>query len=115
MEHLWRFLLGGAIVSLFALIGDVVRPKRFAGVFGGAPSVALATLALTAAKSGPAIASLEARSTILSSLGFVLYVCVAQRALARARWSALKVSRAALGVWGLTAAAAGLLLRMVET
>jgi hypothetical protein len=78
MELLWRFLLGGAMVSLFALIGDVVRPKRFAGIFGGAPSVALATLALSAAKSGPLTASLEARSMILSSLGFVLYVCVAQ-------------------------------------
>jgi hypothetical protein len=36
MELLWRFLLGGAMVSLFALIGDVVRPERFAGIFGGA-------------------------------------------------------------------------------
>jgi hypothetical protein len=115
MELLWRFVLGGAIVSLFALIGDVVRPQRFAGIFGGAPSVALATLALTVANSGPALASLEARSMILSSLGFVLYVCVAQRALAKARWSALMVSLSCLGVWSLTAVAAGLLLRMVET
>jgi hypothetical protein len=36
MELLWRFLLGGAMVSLFALIGDLVRPERFAGIFGGA-------------------------------------------------------------------------------
>ena len=61
MDLLWRFLLSGAIVSLFALLGEVLRPKRFAGIFGGAPSVALATLALTAAKSGPSIAALEAR------------------------------------------------------
>lgn len=52
MELVWRFLLGGVLVSLFALTGDVVRPKRFAGLFGGAPSVALASLALAAAKSG---------------------------------------------------------------
>ena len=56
MQLLWRFLLGGALVSLFALLGDVLRPRRLAGIFGGAPSVALATLALTAYKSGPAIA-----------------------------------------------------------
>jgi uncharacterized membrane protein (GlpM family) len=62
MDLLWRFLVGGAIVSLFALLGDVARPKRFAGIFSGAPSVALVTLALTAAKSGPAIAALEARN-----------------------------------------------------
>jgi hypothetical protein len=110
MELLWRFLLGGAMVSLFALIGDVLRPKRFAGIFGGAPSVALATLALTAAKSGAALASLEARSMILSSLGFVLYVYVAGRLLATARWSPLLVSLGSLAVWSLVAATAGLLL-----
>jgi hypothetical protein len=110
MDLLWRFLLGGAIVSLFAFLGDVVRPKRFAGIFGGAPSVALATLALTAHKSGPLIASLEARSMILSSLGFVLYVYVALRLLATARWPALLVALAGLGIWALVAAGAGLLL-----
>jgi uncharacterized membrane protein (GlpM family) len=114
MELLWRFLLGGTMVSLFALIGDVVRPKRIAGIFGGAPSVALATLALTAAKSGRLTASLEARSMMLSSLGFVLYVYIAQRALARRRWSPLLVSLAALGVWGLAAVAAGLILGALE-
>jgi len=107
---LWRFLLGGAMVSLFALLGDVVRPKRIAGIFGGAPSVALATLALTVAKSDALTASLEARSMILSSLGFVLYVYIAQRVLARGRWSPLLISLTGLGVWGLTAVAAGLIL-----
>jgi uncharacterized membrane protein (GlpM family) len=111
MDLLWRFLLGGAIVSLFAFLGDVVRPKRFAGIFGGAPSVALATLALTAHKSGPLIASLEARSMILSSLGFVLYVCVALRLLATARSPALPVALAGLGIWALVAAGVGLLLQ----
>ena len=114
MELLWRFLLGGALVSLFALLGDVLRPKRLAGIFGGAPSVALATLALTAHTSGPALASREARSIILSSLGFVLYVCVARRLLAGARWSALWVSLGALPIWCLVALAAALLLRLAD-
>jgi hypothetical protein len=112
MQLLWRFLLGGVLVSVFALLGDVMRPKRFAGIFGGAPSVALATLALTGYTSGSAIASLEARSMILSSLGFVLYVYIALRLLASGRWSALLVSLGALPVWGLAAAAAALLLRL---
>jgi uncharacterized membrane protein (GlpM family) len=115
MELLWRFLLGGAMVSLFALLGDVLRPRRLAGIFGGAPSVALATLALTGYKSGPAIASLEARSMVLSGLGFVLYVYVAARLLASGRWSALLVSLGALPIWGLVALAAGLLLRLAGT
>jgi hypothetical protein len=103
MNLLWRFLLGGAIVSLFALIGDVVRPKRFAGLFGGAPSVALAALALTVASSGAVTASIEARSMILGSVGFVAYACLAQRLLATARWPASWVSIGALLVWVLVA------------
>ena len=110
MELVWRFLIGGAIVSAFALIGDVVQPKRFAGLFSAAPSVALATLTLTVANDGAAFASVEARSMILSSVGFILYVYAVRRALASGRWPALSVSIAALAIWGVVACAAGLLL-----
>jgi hypothetical protein len=47
-----RFLVGGLVVSGFAIIGDLLKPKSFAGLFGAAPSVALATLGLTVAKDG---------------------------------------------------------------
>ena len=40
-EYIVRFLVGGAVVSAFAMLGDVLRPKCFAGLFGAAPSVAL--------------------------------------------------------------------------
>lgn len=115
MQLLVRFLLGGLIVSLFALIGDVVRPKRFAGLFGAAPSVALATLALTAAKEGPRIASIEARSMVLTSVGFILYVYTVKRILASGRWPAGVVSMSALVIWGVTAIAAGMLLAQIAT
>lgn len=111
MDYVWRFLLGGTIVSAFALIGDVVRPKRFAGLFGGAPSVALATLALTVSQSGAATASIEARSMILGGLGFVVYAYACQHLMATGRWHASRVAIAALLIWGLaTFAAAALLL-----
>lgn len=110
MELLWRFLLGGAIVSAFALVGDVVRPKRFAGLFSAAPSVALATLALTVAKDGPIVASIEARSMVLSSVGFIFYAYTVQRVLASGRSPAIRVSMAALTIWALVALAAGVLL-----
>jgi hypothetical protein len=42
-----RFLVGGAVVSVFAIVGDRLKPKSFAGLFGAAPSVALSTLGLT--------------------------------------------------------------------
>ena len=32
------------MVSAFSMLGDILRPKSFAGLFGAAPAVALATL-----------------------------------------------------------------------
>ena len=42
-----RGLVGGALVVVFALIGEVVKPKAFSGLFSAAPSVAVASLAIT--------------------------------------------------------------------
>ena len=44
MELIFRFIVGGLVVSFFAVIGDMLKPKSFAGLFAAAPSVALATL-----------------------------------------------------------------------
>lgn len=70
-ESIIRFLVGGAVVSVFAILGDLLRPKSFAGLFGAAPSVALATLALTIAKHGGGYAATEGRSMILGAGEFV--------------------------------------------
>jgi hypothetical protein len=43
LEYGLRFLAGGIAVSAFATLGDTLRPKSFAGLFGAAPSIALAT------------------------------------------------------------------------
>jgi Protein of unknown function (DUF3147) len=115
MDLLWRFLLGGLAVSTFALIGDVVRPRRFGGLFAAAPSVALATLALTASHSGRPLASVEARSMVLSGLAFVLYACVVRGALARRAWPVWAVTFAALGVWGIGALIAAALLSAYDS
>ena len=42
MQWLILFLIGGAVVSLFATAGHILRPKGFAGLFSAAPSVARA-------------------------------------------------------------------------
>src|SRR2546421_9561907 len=60
-EILLRVMVGGVVVSAFALLGDILRPKSFAGLFGAAPSVALATLSLTLLKEGGQYAALEGR------------------------------------------------------
>jgi hypothetical protein len=33
MDFIFRFVVGGLIVSLFAVLGDVLKPKTFARLF----------------------------------------------------------------------------------
>jgi uncharacterized protein DUF3147 len=99
LEYLIRFVAGGIVVSTFAVLGDMLRPKSFAGLFSAAPSVALATLALTLYKEGGEYAAVEGRSMILGSIALGAYsFCVCQL-LIRFRWSALTASVTAVPVW----------------
>jgi hypothetical protein len=99
MEYLIRFLAGGLVVSAFAVLGDVLRPKSFAGLFGAAPSVALATLSLALWKEGGDYVSVQARSMILGSLALALYSGVVCQLLMRFRWSALGATTTAILLW----------------
>ena len=98
-----RFLIGGAAVSLFALAGDMLKPKSFAGIFGAAPSVALATLALTIRKDGPQYAASEARSMLAGAAALFLYCCLVTWLLKRDRLHAMAATTSALAVWFVTA------------
>ncbi|HTZ94859.1 MAG TPA: DUF3147 family protein [Terriglobales bacterium] len=102
-EILIRFLIGGIVVSAFALVSDVFKPKSFAGIFGAAPSVALATISLTVIKSGRAYAAIEAHSMIYGALAFILYAWLVGRLLLRCKWSTLLVTASALAVWCVSA------------
>ena len=99
VQLVFRFLAGGLIVSLFASLADVLKPKSFAGLFGAAPSVGLATLALTVAADGKTYASIEARSMTAAALAFLAYACITCRLMMRFRWRALPASVATLVVW----------------
>jgi len=99
MDYLVRFLAGGFFVSAFAMLGDVLRPKSFAGLFAAAPSVALATLCLTLWKDGAAYASNEGRSMILGALAFGAYSLVVCRLLKRLHLSALTATSSAMALW----------------
>ena len=44
MQFIFRFIVGGVIVSLFAGLGGVLMPKSFAGLFGAAPSASAGSL-----------------------------------------------------------------------
>jgi hypothetical protein len=82
-------IIGGLVVSAFSLISDLFKPKIFAGPFGAAHSVALASGSL---------------STIM--------VSISTSGLKLAKWYDY-FSRFALG--GLVTAVAGLLSKKIRT
>jgi hypothetical protein len=98
-ELLSRFLIGGAIVSFFAAVGEVLRPKSFAGLFGAAPSIALATLGITIAGHGKAYAAVEARSMIFGAVAFLFYAATASWMLKRYKPPALTAAVVVMPVW----------------
>ncbi len=98
-ELIFRFLIGGTLVSVFALIGDLLRPKSFAGLFGAAPSIALASLALTIAMEGKDYAALEARSMIAGAIAFFLYASIVSKVMMHYKPPALAATLALMPVW----------------
>jgi hypothetical protein len=94
-----RFLVGGFIVSLFAALGDVLGPKSFAGLFGAAPSIALATMALTIRQEGKAYAAIEARSMIFGACAFLVYAALVSWLLRRYKPSTLVATMTLLPAW----------------
>jgi hypothetical protein len=103
-----RALVGGSLVAIFAVIGEVVQPKRLAGVFGAAPSVALSNLALIAAVEGVPKAIIESRGMIGGAAAMVV-ACIAGVFAVR-RLRALRGAVALCLVWVAVAVAARLLI-----
>jgi hypothetical protein len=98
-ELIFRFLIGGTLVSVFSLLGDILRPKSFAGLFGAAPSIALASLALTIATEGKGYAAFEARSMTAGAVAFFLYASIVSNVMMRYRPPALAATLALMPVW----------------
>jgi hypothetical protein len=102
-DALARFLIGGLVVSAFAMVGGLFKPTSFAGLFGGAPCVALAMLALAISKNGKPYASMECRSMMAGAAALCLYSILVSQLLSRFRISALKATLSAMPLWFLTA------------
>jgi hypothetical protein len=101
-ETFARFMIGGLVVSAFAIIGGLFKPVSFAGLFGAAPSVALATLSLAILKSGRDYAGIECRSMMAGAAGLFFYSILVSQLLARFRLSALTATLCAMPLWFLT-------------
>jgi hypothetical protein len=102
-ESLIRFFVGGLVVSFFAVAGDLFKPKSFAGLFGAAPSVALATLTLTIARDGKQYAATEASSMMVGAIAFFAYASCLSWALMHRKSGALQMASLLLPIWVATA------------
>lgn len=98
-EYVVRFLIGGIAVSAFATLGDVLRPKSFAGLFGAAPSVALATLGIALYLHGASYAAEQSWAMTAGAIALVIYCVVVCHLLVRARLRALPATMLSLVVW----------------
>ena len=98
-QILFRVLVGGSVVSAFSMLGDLFEPKSFAGLFGSAPSIALATLGLTLFAEGKSYASTEARSMTLGAIAFFLYASAVSRLMMHKNWPGKLAASVSLLLW----------------
>lgn len=103
-------LAGGVLVLVFAVIGEVVRPRSRAGIMSGAPAVASAGLAMTVLTAGVATAWDQSLAIICGAAGLVVWCLVAVDTVKR--FGGLKGSLLATPVWfAVSFSLWGLLLR----
>jgi hypothetical protein len=98
-EYLVRFLVGGIVVSAFAMLADILRPKSFAGLFGAAPSVALPTLGIAVYRHGADYAAMQSEAMIAGAIALAVYSVVVCHLLVRAWLRAAPATLASLVVW----------------
>ena len=99
-----RVVAGGALVVAFAMLGDMLKPKMFAGLFGAAPSVATASLLVSGLAMGASKDEKYATGMIAGAIGLVAYSAAA--ALAVKHLGAVTGSIVAWVAWLVPAAAA---------
>jgi Protein of unknown function (DUF3147) len=95
-------LAGGILVVVFALLSEGLSPKRFAGLFGAAPAVAIAGLAITLLDKGVHDAHESTVGMLAGAAGMIAYAAVSVPLLRRLQ--AGKVAVAALSAWTAVAA-----------
>lgn len=99
-------LAGGGLVVAFALFSEGLAPKRFAGLFGAAPAVALSGLAIALLDKGAHEAHQNAAGMIAGGAGMVAYAAAVVPLLRRRR--APIAAALALPAWFVVATLASL-------
>lgn len=103
-DLLLRLIIGGVVVSLFAILGDVIKPKSLSGISAAAPAVALATVVMTMHKKGIAITTLEARSMFAGAIAYLCFAVAISYVQMRYKPKALVGAAALLPLWAVVAA-----------
>jgi hypothetical protein len=94
-------IAGGVLVVAFALLGEALKPKRFAGLFSAAPSIAIAGLVVAAVAGGDKPASRAAIGMLFGAAGFVGFSVLVRPLIPRV--GAVTASAFGCGVWILVA------------
>ncbi len=111
LSYVAKFLVGGLLVCVFALISQVCKPKQFAGIFSAAPSVLLAGLAITLLTKGATHAALTTQGAIAGAVGLVAYCFMATPAIKRFK-TTIGVILSLLG-WSLASLCAFVVLSVI--
>ena len=98
-----KALAGGTLVVAFAILGERIRPQGLAGLLAAAPSVALASLALTVLTKGTHDTIAAATGMIVGAVALGVASLVAVDTVRR--FGALRGSILSLTAWLFTAAA----------
>ena len=102
-----KALLGGTAVVAFAALGELLRPRGLAGIFAAAPSVALASLAVTSAVTGSGSAAAQAVGMIAGAAALVVASLLGIESVKRL--GALRGSLSTVTVWLLVGVSLGAL------
>src|SRR5947209_2089694 len=80
-----RAVAGGGLVAAFALLSEALKPKRFAGLFGAAPAIAVVGLTVSVLDKGAHAAQQESLGMIAGAVGMIAYAAGAIRLLRSGR------------------------------
>jgi hypothetical protein len=92
-----KALVAGTLVCAFAAIGELLRPRGLAGIFAAAPSVALASLAVTVLATGTASAASQATAMVAGAAALATYCLLGIESVRR--FGAMRGSIAATVAW----------------
>ena len=92
-----RALLAGALVVLFSLLGEMLRPKSFAGIFAAAPSIALASLVVVGLTKGTGALTAAGAGMVVGAVVLLIALLIGIDAVKR--FGGVTGSIAVIGAW----------------